>query len=85
MKHEHTDPEATAQDGRSGPSLKLVLLLIVVAAVAVFFFQNFQEADVEFLWFEGQWPVWVVIGISLLAGIVIDRLASWLWRRARNS
>jgi hypothetical protein len=28
--------------------------------------------------------VWTVIGISVIAGIVVDRLFTWQWRRARK-
>lgn len=74
-------------DGRSKfqpPSLKLVLLLVVVVGAAIFFFQNGEEAVVTFLGFEVEWPVRVVILISIVLGIVIDRLGSWLWRRSRS-
>ena len=53
-------------------------------ALAVFFFQNGEDASVDFLWFDGQWPLWAVIGISVLIGIVLDRLVTWQWRRARR-
>lgn len=67
-----------------GPPWKLLLLLVVAIAVAVFFFQNGSDAPVTFLWMDGNWPVWAVIGVSLVAGIVLDRLFAWQWRRARR-
>ncbi len=76
--------EATAESGRSAPSIKLIVLLLVIVALAIFFFQNGSDAPVSFLWFDGQWPVWIVIGVSVIAGAVIDRLGSWQWRRARR-
>ena len=63
---------------------KLIALLILVVALAVFFFQNGDDASVDFLWFNGQWPLWAVIGISVLIGIALDRLVSWQMRRARR-
>jgi uncharacterized integral membrane protein len=63
---------------------KLVVLLILVAALAVFFFQNGDDASVDFLWFNGQWPLWAVIGISVAIGFALDRLLTWQWRRARR-
>lgn len=84
MKHEHTDEEITAEAGSSGPPWKLLALLVVVAGLAVFIFQNGQDAPVNFLWLDGSWPVWTVIGISVVAGVVLDRLATWQWRRARR-
>lgn len=76
--------ETTAEGGRGAPSIKLIVLLLVIAALAIFFFQNGDDAPVSFLWFDGQWPVWIVIGVSVIAGAVIDRLGSWQWRRARR-
>jgi uncharacterized integral membrane protein len=84
MKHEHTDADATAESGASGPPWKLLALLIVVAALAAFIFQNGQDAPVQFLWLDRSWPVWTVIGISVIAGVILDRLATWQWRRARR-
>jgi uncharacterized integral membrane protein len=66
------------------PSLKLVALLVVVVGAAIFFFQNGHEATVEFLGWTADWPVRVVIVISVAIGIVIDRLGGWLWRRSRR-
>lgn len=82
-----SDRETNVESGSyrsEGPPWKLIALAIVVAALAVFFFQNGDDAPVEFLWIDGSWPLWLVIGISVLAGVVLDRLASWQWRRARR-
>jgi uncharacterized integral membrane protein len=74
----------TADDVGDGPPWKLIALLVVIVALAVFFFQNNEDAPVEFLWIDATQPVWSVIGISVAAGVAIDRLASWQWRRARR-
>lgn len=84
MKHEALDLELPEESGSKGPRLKLVMLLLIVIALAIFFFQNGQDADIDFLWLDGTWPVWTVIGISVVAGIVLDRLFTWQWRRARK-
>jgi uncharacterized integral membrane protein len=84
MKHEAVDIEQPAQSGSNGPPLKLIVLLLVVLALAIFFFQNGQDAQVDYLWMNGTWPVWTVIGISVIAGVVLDRLGTWQWRRARK-
>jgi uncharacterized integral membrane protein len=84
MDREQSAAELSAEAGRSGPPWKLIALLLVVAGLAAFFFQNGQDGDVNFLWLGGSWPQWTVIGISVVAGVVLDRLATWQWRRARN-
>jgi uncharacterized integral membrane protein len=76
--------QVEAGSHRDGPPWKLIALLVVMVALAIFFFQNGDDAPVEFLWIDATWPVWAVIGVSVAFGIVIDRLASWQWRRARR-
>lgn len=84
MEHEQTAGDASAESGRSAPPWKLVALLVVVVGLATFFFQNGQTSEVNFLWLDGSWPQWTVIGISVVVGVVLDRLATWQWRRARS-
>ena len=84
MSYDDVEIEQPEGGGLQAPSLKLVLLLVIVVAVAVFFFQNGDNAQVEFLWIDVDWPVRSVIVISVLAGIVLDRLFVWQWRRARK-
>ena len=84
MRHEPVDGETGAESAGSGPPWKLLLLLLLVIGLAIFFFQNGSDTQIEFLWFDFTWPVWAVIGISVLIGIVLDRLGTWQWRRARN-
>lgn len=84
MKHEQADDEFGADIDGSGPPWKMIMLLVVVVALGIFFFQNGGDVEVNFLTFEFTWPLWAVIGISVLIGIVLDRLGTWQWRRARN-
>jgi len=84
MKHEAIDLEDPAESGRGGPPLKLLLLLLLTIGLAIFFFQNGDRAPVEFLWLDGSWPLWVVIGISVAVGVALDRLVTWQWRRSRR-
>ena len=82
---DRSEPQVESGSHRSeGVPWKLIALLVVVVALAVFFFQNGEDAPVEFLWVDASWPVWLVIGVSVAAGIVIDRLAAWQWHRARR-
>jgi uncharacterized integral membrane protein len=67
-----------------GPPWKLIATLVLVGLLAIFFFQNGNKAQVDFLWLDGEWPIWAVIGISVLIGVALDRLISWQWRRARR-
>jgi uncharacterized integral membrane protein len=69
---------------RSGrPPWKLIGLLVVVVILATFFLQNGQRSEVQFLWLDVSWPLWTIIAISVGIGVILDRLATWQWRRAR--
>ena len=79
-----SESDRQAEGGRGVPSLKLVALLLVVIALAIFVFQNDHDAQIEFLGWDVEWPVALVIGISVVAGVILDRLGGWVWRRARR-
>jgi uncharacterized integral membrane protein len=83
MSFENVDA-GRAGDRRQLPSLKLVLLLVVVAAIAIFFFQNPEEVEVTLFWTEVNWSVRLVIFVSVIAGVVIDRLGGFFWARSRR-
>lgn len=78
------EPTEVASGSNGAPPWKLIALVLVIAGLVTFFVQNGSDAPVHFLWLEGSWPVWSVIGISVAIGIVLDRLGSWQWRRARR-
>lgn len=86
MKREGVDIDESVEGGGgiNAPSLKLVALLVLAVAVAVFFFQNGDGVDVNFLGFDANWPLRSVIVISVVAGAFLDRLISWQWRRAKR-
>jgi uncharacterized integral membrane protein len=67
-----------------GPPWKLIATLVLVVMLAIFFFQNGNKARIDFLWLNGEWPLWAVIGISVLIGVALDRLIGWHWRRSRR-
>ncbi len=78
------EPTEVASGSDGAPPWKLLALVLVIAGLITFFVQNRSDAPIHFLWLDGSWPVWSVIGISVVIGIVLDRLGSWQWRRARR-
>jgi uncharacterized integral membrane protein len=82
MSYEGRRVERIEEQG--GPSLFLIITGVVVAAIVIFIFQNTESAQVQFLFFDGSAKVWVVIVISVLAGMLLDRLIQFWMRRRRR-
>ena len=70
---------------RSGPSPKWIVLAIVVLALLVFAIQNGERVDVDFLVFDAQIRVVVVIVVSAALGFVIGWLLSRPSRAERKA
>lgn len=70
--------------GRNGPSLFLILFIIVAAITAVFIAQNRDRTKVEFLFFDVESRVWTAIAVAIALGVVLDRLILAWWRRAKK-
>ncbi len=71
-------------DEKSGPPAGLIGGGILAALVVIFIFQNTESAPVKFLMFDGEAKMWVVIVISVVAGVVLDRLLGFWFRRRRR-
>ena len=76
--------ERRVQSGNNGPSIFLILMLVVAAIVAIFIFQNRETATITFLFFDGEFRVWTAIAIAILLGVLLDRVVLMWWRRARR-
>lgn len=73
-----------AASGRSGPSLFLVLMIVIAAISAIFVVQNREEAEIQFLFFSGFFRIWTAIAFAILLGVLLDRAIIMWWRRARR-
>jgi uncharacterized integral membrane protein len=62
---------ATTEKRRRGGSLGFIIGIAVGIPATIFALSNLESADVEFLGWQAEVPLWAVIGLSLLAGIVI--------------
>ena len=75
-------------DEGGGPSkrtiLNLVLLALVIAGFGAFIGQNTQSARAEWLMFEGDASLWLVMLASAVAGAVLTLLIGVLLRRRRS-
>ena len=69
---------------KTRPAVVKLLMAGMIAALFVgFLLQNRQSTNVDFLFWSGSLPRWLVLVISALTGIVIWELAGYLRRRRR--
>lgn len=67
--------------GSNGPSLFLVLTIVVAIIAGSFVIQNREEATIQYLlFFESELQIWVAIAAAMALGVLLDRLFI-LWRR----
>lgn len=60
---------------RAGQTIRVIIWLVVLAAVLVFALVNTEKVDVDWVFDEARPPLWVVIGASAVAGAVIGYVA----------
>ncbi|MEO6124118.1 MAG: hypothetical protein ABIR32_10455 [Ilumatobacteraceae bacterium] len=74
-----------AASGRTGPSAALIAFGIVLVLGVIFFFQNGDRREIDFLFFEARTTVRFSIIIAIVIGILLDRLFSIWWRRRKRN
>jgi uncharacterized integral membrane protein len=72
-----------AEDGNRRIGALVVLAVLVVAAI-IFVVQNSEDSRVKWLFLDRTSPLWVIIVVSIVLGILIDRIGSFLLRRRRD-
>lgn len=72
-------------DGRAGLSGGAIATIGGLALLLVFMVQNTERVAVNFLWWDLDWPVWLmVLGAALLGAIVLYGLGVVRRHRRRN-
>jgi|tagenome__1003787_1003787.scaffolds.fasta_scaffold20511361_2 uncharacterized integral membrane protein len=80
----HEGAGETAKSGRNGPSVALIVALVIAAAAIVWFLQNGKEVTITALFFDWDTTVrWAII-IAILIGVLLDRLVSYGLRRRKR-
>jgi uncharacterized integral membrane protein len=79
------DQAASAAKSRNPMMSPAFLGFVVVAVFAVLFFlKNSTEVELDFIFFDHVTTVrWLII-ISLVLGVLLDRLATMMWRRRKK-
>ena len=55
---------------RDGPSTKLLVLAAVAILLLVFVFQNTDRAQIDFLFWDGDFPLWTMIVLAAILGLI---------------
>jgi uncharacterized integral membrane protein len=69
---------------REGPSGKLIGLGVVVLLLLVFVVQNTDEADVDLFLWDAVLPIWLVIVIAAVLGLVAGWILGRVGRKRRR-
>jgi len=61
----------------------LIISLIIVVLAVIFIIQNARDAQVKFLFWDGTLSLWIVLLLTLIVGVLLDRVVTWALRRRR--
>jgi len=64
---------------------RLIALLVVVVVVVLLILANGEETQIDFMFFEWETTVRWAFFIAVILGVILDRLAMWLWRRRKRN
>jgi uncharacterized integral membrane protein len=58
--------------------------LLIAAAIVIFIVQNTNDVSVDFLFLDGEWPLWLVVVAVVVLTLIAERLGLWIWRRRKK-
>lgn len=62
----------------------LIAAIVLVVALVVFVAQNTDDTKVTWLFFDATQPLWVVLAITAVVGLVLGEVVGWLLRHRRR-
>ena len=80
----NNEVQRDASSGRSGPSVTLIALAVVIVLFVVFFLQNSEPLIIDFLVFEKRTTIRWALLVAVVLGILFDRIITIVWRRWRR-
>ena len=90
MRSEDGQPEPEEVRGKDwvtrteGPSGKVIVLLIALVLLVVFVLQNTERVRIDFLFWHGRWPAWIVIVLVAALGLAAGWVAATVRGRRRH-
>jgi hypothetical protein len=80
-----TTPDDYPKIDDGGPNVaRLVVGVVIAAAIIIFVAQNTDSMQIKFLVFSFDAPRWIMFVILLGLGVALDRLGTYLWKRHKN-
>jgi uncharacterized integral membrane protein len=84
MSSDRIDHDQSPQGLDTGTKVKLGLAAIVALVIVVFALSNTDKTQVDYVAGDSDLPLILVIAISFVAGIVVDRLVGFIGRFRRD-
>ena len=86
MTHQFDGTEEIIDEGGLSlrQKLNLAATAVLAVALALFIVQNTQRQKIDFLTFEPDMPLWLLVIGSAAIGAVLAVVGSALWRRRRS-
>ena len=72
-----SDVSSAERSIRTRQTMRLLVWVLVVAAVVVFALVNTQDVTVDWVFGDGETSLWVVIAVSAALGFVAGWFARW--------
>jgi uncharacterized integral membrane protein len=73
--------EVQVQESGGGLKIRIALGAIAAAALALFIFQNTDDAQVSFLWMDGRIPLSLLLVVTVALTVVLGMALTWILRR----
>lgn len=62
----------------------LIIVIVVVISLFVFWLQNRESIEVEFLFISVRLPIWLIIAISMVLGAILLKAVGFLRSRRKT-
>jgi uncharacterized integral membrane protein len=82
--HHPTEPAERTVERPRGPTVAFVVGAVAAAALVAFGFQNTQSVPVQFLWFDGEAPLWLAMAITAVGAVLLAKLVGLAVRGSRR-
>jgi uncharacterized integral membrane protein len=83
-RYDRSDTGVPKQTMDTGTKVKLGVLAVVGALIVIFALSNTDDSQVEYLVGDAEMPLILVIVISFVAGMLVDRLIAMVSRHRRK-